>query len=201
MWGRTHVGLGCTFLRRGRRGLACAVLAFGAVLAAPAAGLADTAPIPSAGLSVDGLASRIATEIAGKPVTVRCDVDARRAAIADANGVTLAPEICWPLQQFAQANVKPTKCIKRSVGALVPCYLGQGRTVARKSPAYWAAYDLTATAIFTLARAEAKTNCGGTQWMPFVAEQLGDTPRDAQAIARYVRENVLRGGRPCVLNK
>jgi hypothetical protein len=198
MWGQTHVGLGCTFLLRGRRGLACAVLAFGAVLAAPAAGLGDAAPIPSSARSVDQLASRIATDIAGKTVTVRCDSAARRAVVVDPRGVTLASELCWPLQEFAQANFKPTKCVKRSVAAPVPCYLGHGRTVARKSPAYWAAYDLTATAIFKLARAATKTNCAGMQWMPFVAEQLGDTPADAQAIARYALENVVRPARSAV---
>jgi hypothetical protein len=33
--------------------------------------------------------------------------------------------------------------------------------------------------------AEAKANCYGMQWMPWVAEQLGDTPDDALAIAKF----------------
>ena len=32
---------------------------------------------------------------------------------------------------------------------------------------------------------EAKASCYGMQWMPFVAQQLGATADDAQAIARY----------------
>lgn len=33
--------------------------------------------------------------------------------------------------------------------------------------------------------AEAKANCYGMQWMPYVAAQLGDTPDDAQAITEF----------------
>ena len=39
-------------------------------------------------------------------------------------------------------------------------------------------------------QAEAKADCFGMQWMPYVAEQLGDTPDDAQAVARYFWEEV-----------
>ena len=39
-------------------------------------------------------------------------------------------------------------------------------------------------------QAEAKADCYGMQWMPYVAEQLGDTPDDAQAIARYFWDKV-----------
>jgi hypothetical protein len=90
---------------------------------------------------------------------------------------------------------------------------------AKKSPAYWAAYDLDAIAIFTLAheaihlggvvggtlsngtavgdpQAEAKADCYGMQWIPYVAQQLGDTPDDAQAIARYVWDKVYPLSQP-----
>jgi hypothetical protein len=215
-------------------------VALGAVLGTPATGIADTAPIP-AFASIDQLAGGIASHIAGRPVTVHCNSDAEWTSLVTQSGgdpagesgfvatqwlstgrllslsttAELAPEICWPLQQFAQASVKPTKCrlksarlLTRASSTLVPCYLGSGRIANKMTPAYWAAYDLDAIAILTLAhesihlsgvvggtlsngvavgdpQAEAKADCFGMQWMPYVAEQLGDTPDDAQAIARY----------------
>jgi hypothetical protein len=197
---------------------------------------------PSHSTPLEQLASRIATHIAGRPVNVNCDGDAEWTSLVTQAGgdpagesgfvatqwlstgrllslsstAQLAPEICWPLQQFAEATTKPTKChlgsarlLTRASSTLVPCYLGGGRIASKKlTPAYWAAYDLDAIAILTLAhesihlagvvggtlsngvavgdpQAEAKADCFGMQWMPYVAEQLGDTPDDAQAIARY----------------
>ncbi len=95
----------------------------------------------------------------------------------------------------------------------VPCYLGAGKAVAPMTPTYWQSYQNVAIAILTLAhesihlsgivggtlsnglavgdpQAEAKADCYGMQWMPYVAEQLGDTPDDAQAIARYFWDKV-----------
>ena len=74
---------------------------------------------------------------------------------------------------------------------------------------YWDAYEAYATAIRILAHesihlggvvvgsrlpnggiggdplAEAKADCYGMQWMPYVAQQLGATADDAHAIARF----------------
>jgi hypothetical protein len=97
--------------------------------------------------------------------------------------------------------------------APVPCYLGAGRAAAPMSPAYWLGYGEVAVAILTLAhesihlsgivggtlanglavgdpQAEAKADCYGMQWMPYVAEQLGASPADAQAIARFFWDKV-----------
>jgi hypothetical protein len=94
-----------------------------------------------------------------------------------------------------------------------PCYLGAGKTAAPQSQAYWTSYAAYSIAILTLAhesihlggvvggrlsnglavgdqQAEAKADCQGMQWMPYVAEQLGDTPDDAQAIARYFWDKI-----------
>ncbi len=94
-----------------------------------------------------------------------------------------------------------------------PCYLGGDRTAARMPASFWANYTSDALAILTLAheavhlsgvvggtlasglavgdpQAEAKANCYGMQWMPYVAEQLGDSPADAQAIADYFWERI-----------
>jgi len=94
-----------------------------------------------------------------------------------------------------------TKAVKQPVSAIVPCYLGGGRRAAAMSPAYWSAYNAYSIGILTLAhesihlggavggtlsnglrvgdpQAEAKGDCFGMQWMPYVAQQLGDTPDD-----------------------
>jgi hypothetical protein len=94
-----------------------------------------------------------------------------------------------------------------------PCYLGNGKTAAPMTPGFWTNYSLYAMAILTLAhesihlsgivggtlpggqqvgdpQAEAKADCFGMQWMPYVAEQLGDTPDDAQAIAEYFYDKI-----------
>ena len=248
-----------TLFRRGRRGLACAAIVLAAMVAPPA-GLGDHAAVPanaslpgsdpSHSTALEQLASRIATLIAGQPVTVRCDGDAEwTRVVAQAGGdpagesgfvatqwlstgmllwqsatAELSPEICLPLQQFARATTKPTKCLvknarllastrRKSSAVVVRCYLGNGRVAAPMSPAFWASYDLTAIAILTLAhesihlsgvvggalsnglavgdpQAEAKADCFGMQWMPYIAEQLGDTPDDAQAIARWFWDKV-----------
>jgi len=140
-----------------------------------------------------------------------------------------------PLERFASALTKPTKCLVVAAGkiaatrraarsaaaalraraklAAVPCYLGSGKTAAKMTPSYWATYAVDAIAILTLAResihlggivggtlsnglavgdpqAETEADCFGMQWMPYAAEQLGDTPDDAQAIARYFWDKV-----------
>ncbi len=78
---------------------------------------------------------------------------------------------------------------------------------------YWTSYSIYAFAILTLAheavhlggivggtlangqqvgdpQAEAKADCYGMQWMPYVAEQLGDSAGDAQAIAEYFYDKI-----------
>jgi hypothetical protein len=88
------------------------------------------------------------------------------------------------------------------------CYLGN-KMIAREMPdAYWESYWMYSNAILTLAHealhlgglvgtrfsngvvagdpdSEAKANCFGMQWMPWIAEQLGASPDDAQAIASF----------------
>jgi hypothetical protein len=193
--------LGCAIRRLGGRGLACAALALGAVLWAPGVGLADTAPIPfsasvpgstpSHSTALEQLASRIASHIAGRSVSVRCGADSTAVATRADSSTRLAPEICWPLQQFAEATTKPS-----------------GRTSGHRTPAYWAAYDLDAVAILTLARESvrlagvdgaSRANCLAVQWMPYVAEQLGATPDGAQAIARWSRAEDSRSSAACRL--
>ena len=86
------------------------------------------------------------------------------------------------------------------------------------TPAFWGSYAVYAVAILTLAHesihlagivggelgndlkvgdqlAEAKADCYGMQWMPYVARQLGDTRPDAQAIADYYWRTIYRSER------
>lgn len=141
----------------------------------------------------------------------------------------LSSGICLPLERFATAPLKPTKCGVANAGLLattraarrrkavsripVPCYLGGGKTAASEPPAYWTAYENYAIAILTLAHesihlggivggtltdglpvgdpeAEAKADCYGMQWMPYVAEQFGAAPDDAVAIVRYFWDKI-----------
>jgi hypothetical protein len=255
-----------------RRTLALTLLAAVALVALAGTALGDTAPIPTSPdlpwtdpahqSPLELLAGRIASHIAGRPVTVRCEGDTDWAMLVSQaggdpsaelgyvatswNSVTgqlvsassvaeLAAGVCLPLQTFAAATAKPTKC---APAALVPpssaithagargrthsrpfvqrpgpCYLGRGRTAGAMPASYWANYAGYAVAILTLAhesihlsgvvggqlanglqvgdpQAEAKADCYGIQSMPYVAEQLGDTPDDARAIAMYFWDKV-----------
>jgi len=243
-----------------------------ALLAAPAV-QADTAPIantpdlpwtnPDHQSNLEQLLGPIASHIAGRDVTVRCEGDTDWVTLVQQGGGDPSSElgyvrgtlynsvtgklvslptfteldgsrVCLPLKQFASATTKPTKCAATTTvpatfartrmqgrtvlrvvrpahvvtGATQPCYLGNGKSTAPMTPAFWATYAVDAWAILTLAhesvhlsgvvggtlsnglavgdqQAEAKADCYGMQWMPYVAEQLGDTPDDAQAIAQY----------------
>lgn len=183
-----------------------AILLVAALLAASAAaaGSASAAPLratdtvtippgspdpwsdPGHHSALEQLASTIATAIAGRPVTVRCEDQASWNALnpngspdevlgfvqkpphstttrvtkyryvwsyhrvhgkrvryrhkvayttllthadtftASASTIELSPDVCGPLQQFAEASTKPTKCTP--VGPAVPCFVGTPST-------------------------------------------------------------------------
>jgi hypothetical protein len=108
----------------------------------------------------------------------------------------------------------PTVTRKKVTSPPEPCYLGGKRSAREMSNVYWEEYQDYAVAILTLAHeaihlggtvggwqarngniagtpfAEAKAECYGMQWMPYVAEQLGAAPKDGQAIAQFYWENV-----------
>jgi hypothetical protein len=128
-------------ITRNRRRLALALL-LGAAIAVPNA-VADSATISCTAAApwsdpqhqgpLELLAGQVASQIAGHPVSVRCDSQAEwtasglsGGAIAfstwgafspsmtlfadDGHFIDLSPAICESLQTFAQATVKPTKC-------------------------------------------------------------------------------------------
>jgi hypothetical protein len=81
--------------------------------------------------------------------------------------------------------------------AAAPCFSG-GRELTRSSD-FWDSYFYTAAAIQTLVHesqhlkgdsVEAEAECYGMQWLAYAAQQLGDTPDDAAAIAQYYATRV-----------
>jgi hypothetical protein len=135
---------------------------------------------------------------------------------ASADTIELSPQVCGPLQQFAEASPKPTKC------ANAPCFVGAPTSSAPGictdssettcystandwSDDYYQQYDNYAQALITLAHesihviqdtkgnvvpadtlVEAQAECSGMQHTAQVAEQLGDTADDAEAVADYL---------------
>ena len=247
---------------------------------------------PNHGTPLELLAGRIASTSAGRPVAVRCEnqndwnalevqegfapgaelgfvagqgyYPATNTFAWSATSAELSPAVCLPLQQFAQATAKPTKCqtstqqqvtvyntvrysltltvkvrghlVTRTVwrtkqvptsveqtvpGPIGPCFLGaplpSGSSIpgicvsgscysvtANEPDTFWNRYGQFASAILALAHepihlwqdqagapvppdalVESQAECSGMQWMAYVAEQLGDTPDDAQALADY----------------
>jgi hypothetical protein len=190
---------------------------------------------------LEWLASKIASRIAGHRVTVRCQtaatfrsiggaddagfVETQSSARTDkfartANIIQLTSTTCGPLQRFAQAALKPTRCRENASAKPVPCFVGaptaSGATgsgictagrcyrIVRYKRSFWSAYAKYSGALETLAheaihtqqavegrtvpapdQIETEADCWGMQWMPWVAEQFGDSPDDAQAIADY----------------
>lgn len=257
------------------------------------AGSAAPGSDPNHSTPLELLASNIASHIAGRQVTVHCESSDDWNALATQIGfdpnaelgfvpsplifrftlafVTsaptayLSPAVCQPLEQFAEAATKPTKCqgptsiqtdvtryqivtryrdvvkggkrtrIKYKVkvpytavvtttglGPPTPCFIGApmspGATgtgecwtsdvcysVAANEPsAYWVSFEGYAEALMALAHepihlwqdqagasapddslVESQAECSAMQWLPYVAEQLGATADDAQAIANY----------------
>lgn len=156
--------------------------------------VAPDAPAPWAGgtalvTPLEAIASRIASHIAGHRVSVRCETEAtfrRHAGNSDLRGlvgsvvdprtnrylrdstvIELPSLTCGPLQRFAQARIKPTRCTPKGSSASIPCFIGTPQKAgsagtylcwkktcfavgtARRS--YWSAYNAYATSIWALA--------------------------------------------------
>jgi hypothetical protein len=116
----------------------------------------------------------------------------------------LSTDVCRSLQSFATATTKPTKCElatrkklhARQYVALMrpatPCFANGKRLQAGNQ--FWDAYFATAEALQTLVHeaihlqgdaVEADAECYGMQHLAYAAQQLGDAPDDAAAIAQY----------------
>jgi hypothetical protein len=136
--------------------LACLLLFSGAAQADRVT-IPANAPSPwTANSPLEALASRVASHIAGRPVTVGCEtypawhalgqtgnelglVQARydtrtNTFVADATAIELAPQVCRRLQQFAQAVTKPTKCRSEANSRFQPCFLGRPISHVSTSP-------------------------------------------------------------------
>lgn len=118
--------------------------------------------------------------------------------------------------RWVKRTVWRTRRVRRTVTSqrLAPCYLN-GRAAASEPASYWQTYAGDALAILVLAHesihlgqdrvgasvdavlptSETDANCQGLQWMPYVAGQLGATPDDAEAIAKYAYDLLYPGYR------
>jgi hypothetical protein len=255
-------------------------------------GAAQPGSDPNHGTPLEVLASSIASHIAGRAVSVHCESQDDWNAVAlemgldpgaelgfvpspyvyvlsdtfvtSATTAYLSPAVCLPLEQFAEAVTKPTKCqavtsirtdvvhyrsvtryrtvvvngrrrrvaytvkvpytatvTTHGLAAPAPCFLGTTAAAGSAAPgecwsgvcytvgadepaAFWDGLEADAEAIIALAHepihlwqdqagarvpadslVESQAECSAMQWTSYVAEQLGDTPDDAQAIASY----------------
>jgi len=198
-------------------------------------GVAVTSPL-------EQIAGSVASTIAGRVVSVRCEADDDWTSLAQdggfrpsqvlgyvsfVNGIPvdyaeLGPDICRSLQTFAEAAAKPTKCVAKAtpqemrekivtvvngkrvvrwktktiqsvpLTAPAPCFANGKRLI--QGNAFWDGYFDTAEALQTLVHesihlrgdaVESHAECYGMQYLATAAQQLGDTPDDATAIARY----------------
>lgn len=109
--------------------------------------------------------------------------------------VTEPPAPCFVGTPITQGTSIPGECRSSSCFAVL----------TNEPQSYWTAYDRYAQAIVTLAHesihmqqlvdgasvdavlptSETDAECYGIQWAPYVAEQLGATPDDGQAIAKW----------------
>ena len=180
---------------------------------------------------LESVAGAIASTIAGRTVSVRCEGDTDWQTLATGAGFAsssilgfvsfygtqpvdfaeLSPDTCSPLEALASASVKPTKCAQTTArvvrknkrrrlvrsSVLGPCFV-DGHEVSRDQ-GFWDDYFYTASAIQTLVHesqhlkgdpVEAEAECYGMQWLAYAAQQLGDTPDDAAAIAQYYATRV-----------
>ena len=168
-------------------------------------------------------AGAIASTVAGRPVSARCEGDADWLTMASGVGfepdqvlgfvsfagpqpadyAELSPSVCRSLQSFATATTKPTKCrlvarvarnkkVRATTQPPAPCF-ANGRRLSTDS-SFWDAYFVTAEALQTLVHesihlkgdpVEANAECYGMQYLAYAAQQLGDAPDDAAAIAQY----------------
>jgi hypothetical protein len=154
--------------------------------------LSATAPQPWTGgaktvTPIEAMAARIASRIAGHTVSVSCEGVPRFRSSdgTDAMGlvktlvnkgtgryaltatvIELTSKVCGPLQRFAQAAQKPTRCVDPQHSTLIPCFIGvkvaRGSgpalcwtsacySVGTSRPSYWSDYSGYSTALLTLA--------------------------------------------------
>ena len=172
---------------------------------------------------IESAAGAIASTVAGRPVSVRCEGDDDWTTLASGFGfepslvlglvsftstqpvdyTELSPDVCRSLQSFATATTKPTKCqlvvhvtrnkkVRAVTQPPTPCFANGRRLSAGNS--FWDAYFATAEALQTLVHesihlqgdpVEADAECYGMQHLAYAAQQLGDAPDDAAAIAQY----------------
>ncbi len=90
-------------------------------------------------------------------------------------------------------------------GQPVPCFATDGSPAMPMPDSYWRDYSNYAMALLTVAHEpfhiagdtnEATVNCHGLQRIALFAQALGDTPDDAEQIARYAQQYVIPAQSP-----
>jgi hypothetical protein len=124
-----------------------------------------------------------------------------------ANTIELSPQVCGPLQQFAEQSTKPTKCAPN--GVPVPCFIGTPTTqfpdectdstlttcyaVATDwSDDYFSAYDGYAQALLTLAH-ESIHIIQGTEGKPVPPDMLVESQAECSGLQLMAQVAVQLG--------
>jgi hypothetical protein len=94
-----------------------------------------------------------------------------------------------------------TRTVQQTVpGSPVPCFTTDGQAAMPEPPSYWQEYANYAMALLTIGHEpfhmtgdtdEARVNCHGLQRIALFAQALGDTPDDAEQIARFAAKYVI----------
>ena len=119
----------------------------------------------------------------------------------------------WVTRKVWRTRRVATTVTTNVPGDPAPCYLGNKQTAAGEPTSYWQAYSRYALGMLALAHesihltearggvridsylplSETHANCYGLQWVSYVAQQLGATSDDAQAIAKYDYDIIYPG--------
>jgi hypothetical protein len=127
-----------------------------------------------------------------------------------ATTIELSPQVCGPLQQFAEASPKPTKCAPN--GALVPCFVGAPTdgfpavctdssettcysTASDWSEDYFTQYDAYAQAVITLAHESIHVS-QGTKGNVVPADTLVEAQAECSGMQWTARVAVQLGDTP-----
>lgn len=140
-------------------------------------------------------------------------VKKERVKVRKRKQVTVKGRKTWRTVWVYVTKSVPTEVTTQAPGVPGPCYVNGSQVYNPSDDDFWSAYDNYAWAILTLAHesihldgvvggvltngtpvgdqlAEAHADCYGMQWMPWVAQQLGDAPDDALAIAEYTYDDL-----------
>jgi hypothetical protein len=106
----------------------------------------------------------------------------------------------WTSKRVRRAIRTVETVAQQTPGPPVPCFTSNGDTAMSMPQSYWTDYSNYAMALATITHEpfhitgdhdEARVNCHGLQRISMIAQALGDTPDDAEQIARYAQLYVI----------